>query len=221
MKKLIFKTASITLGVILVLAISVFGIMSFVAPSAMMRFFDSIGLESISGDYAYQQYQISGNIDYLARSFEIAAIKEKDSVASERFNEFYGEEGSDRRQEFLQYCRSQNQTAISSGNGFQMPQTVLNSDYRSYVCAQAALVKYRLSTDEEEKAEVCDFAISETDAEITPLSPLIALVEDPSVLADSQFCAMLLQKMRSEEKFNRENEFYVSIIKSLEEAFHE
>lgn len=214
MKKLIFKTALITLGVTLILAVSVFGIVSYVAPSAMMRFCDSLGLESISGDYAYQQYQISGDMDYLARSFEIAAMREKDAVALERFDEFYGEDGSERRSAFVDYCASQD----SEESAIYVPSSDLNSDYRSYVCAQATLVKFRLAVTQEERQNVCTFAVRETGAEIALLSPLSALAEEKSVTDDSDFCFMLLGEIRSERKFNVSNERYLYIVNLLEEA---
>ena len=214
MKKLILKTAVITLGVTLILAVSVFGIVSYVAPSAMMRFCDSLGLESISGDYAYQQYQISGDIDYLARSFEIAAMREKNVVASERFDEFYGEEGSERRNAFVDYCNSQD----SEENAILVPSSDFTSDYRSYVCAQATLVKFRLAITQEERQGVCVFAVRETGAEIAPLSPLSALAEQKSVTDDSEFCFMLLGEIRAESKFNTTSERYLYIVNLLEEA---
>ena len=50
MRKIIFKTIFITLGIVLILAISAFGILSFAAPKAMMNFSASLGLDAISGD---------------------------------------------------------------------------------------------------------------------------------------------------------------------------
>lgn len=214
MKKLILKTAVITFGVTLILAVSVFGIVSYVSPSVMMRFCDSLGLESISGDYAYQQYQISGDIDYLARAFEIAAMREKDTVASERFDEFYGEEGSERRSAFVDYCALQD----SEESAVFVPSSNFNSDYRSYVCAQATLVKFRLAVTQEQRQDVCVFAVRETGAEVALLSPLSALAEEKSVTDDSAFCFMLLGEIRAETKFNITNERYLYIVNLLEEA---
>lgn len=213
MKKLIFKTAFITLGILLILAVSAFGIVSFVAPSVMMRFFDSIGFEGLSGDYAYQQYQISGDLDYLARSFEIAATWERDSKASDRFDEFYGEDGSARRDEFAKYCIRQNVLQKDE----DIPETVNAFDYRYAVCAQASLVKYRLASTEEEKAEVADFAVSETGANLTPECAIVVLCTSDEVASDAPFCEMLLERVESERKFNQQNELYRTIIRFLEE----
>ena len=217
MKKLILKTAVITLGVTLILAVSVFGIVSFVATSAMMRFCDSLGLESISGDYAYQQYQLNGDMDCLARSFEIAAMREKDAVADERFKEFYGEEGSEQREVFGEYCVEQD----NAEKEIILPIAFSGSDYRSYVCAQATLVKYRLAVTAEEQQAVCTFAVLESRADISPLCPLVALVEENSVVKNPSFCGMLLVEIRSERKFNTANERYMNIVKILEDASNE
>lgn len=75
MKKLILKTAFITLGVTIVLAFAVFGIVSLVAPAQMMELTLSLGLERIGADYAYQEYERSGDTVYLARAFEICATE--------------------------------------------------------------------------------------------------------------------------------------------------
>ena len=52
MKKLILKTAFITLGVTIVLAFAVFGIVSLVAPAQMMELTLSLGLDRIGAVYA-------------------------------------------------------------------------------------------------------------------------------------------------------------------------
>lgn len=77
MKKTITRTALITLGITLIVAIAVFGIVSFCLPSVMMDFTASLGMKSLSGDYAFQEYERSGNIDCLVRSFVIAAEKRR------------------------------------------------------------------------------------------------------------------------------------------------
>ena len=83
MRKIVFKTIFITLGIVLILAISAFGILSFAAPKAMMNFSASLGLDAISGDYAYQEYRRSGDIDYLAYAFEVAANEGRPAAAAE------------------------------------------------------------------------------------------------------------------------------------------
>lgn len=216
MRKLIVKTVLITLGIMLILAVAVFGIASFVAPSAMMRFFDSLGLETISGDYAYQQYQISDNLDYLARAFEIAAANNNDSVAAQRFDEFYGEEESEQREAFYTYCENQSNRELPGG--------APDYDYRSFVCGQAAIAKYRLSassSSNEGKEEICAFALFETGEEFVEESPIVALSLDAIEKGDGEFCALLLRKIREEKRFNAENEIYINIVKGLEEVANE
>ena len=213
MNKLILKTALITLGIALILAVSAFGIISFCAPAVMMRLFDSVGLENISGDYAYQQYQISKDISYLARSFEVAAAYENNSLALERFNEFYGEDGSEQRASFAEYCTQQNEV--------ELPKGVPEYDYRSYVCAQAAVVKYRLALTDEEKEAVVTFALSETGDEFSAECPVVALSVESAEKEDGDFCSRLLSGIRSERRLNGENEYYQNIVKILEDASNE
>lgn len=213
MKKLIFKTALITLGIMIILGVSVFGIASFVAPAAMMRFFDSMGFESISGDYAYQHYQISNDLNYLARSFEIAAAHDNAATALQLFNEFYGEEGSAQRERFDEYCKTQ--------TGSDLPEAISDYNYRAYVCGRAAVVKYRLAVTDEDKAAVCVFAISESDAELTAESPVVALSVEIIEKRDTAFCAMFLGMIKNEKKFNKFNQTYTNILNHLEEASNE
>lgn len=215
MRKVILKTALITFAVAVILGISAFGIASFVTPAAMMRLCDSLGLESISGDYAYQQYQLNGDIDYLARAFEIAAAKKKDSVAVSRFNELYGEEDSERRALFGEYCAQQNPPEDS-----RVPGSVLGYDYRSVVCAQAALAKYRLAVTDADKAEVCAFAIAETGFELAAECPVVALAAESTGRGDKAFSALLLNAMKN-GNFNTGNNFYIRTANILEESIHE
>ena len=67
MRKLVLKTALLTLGVLLVLAVAVFGVLSLCAPALVCDFTASLGMETVSADYAYQEYQRSGSLSYLAR----------------------------------------------------------------------------------------------------------------------------------------------------------
>ena len=112
MRKIVFKTIFITLGVVLILAISAFGILSFAAPKAMMSFTSSLGLDAISGDYAYQEYRRSGDIEYLARAFEIAAFEGRSDAAAERFEELYENEG------FSDYCKAQDGVELARRGDF-------------------------------------------------------------------------------------------------------
>ncbi len=210
MKKLILKTALVTFGVTIILAISLFGIVSFCAPASMMRFCESIGLENISGDYAYQEYQNTKKLDYLAHSFEIAAENGSYSVADERFCELYGETGSDRRLEFAEYCTAQDNSSL--------PQEAPDYDYRAYLCGRAAAVKYHLAQTDDEKAAVCDFAIGETRPQLSADSPVISLALACIDSKDSEFCTLLLGRVEGEQKFLKDNSHYQNLVKFLEEA---
>lgn len=208
MKKLILKTALITFGVTLILAVSLFGIVSFCAPASMMRFFDSIGLENISGDYAYQEYQNTKDINYLVRAFEIAAANGNDSIAEERFEELYGEEGSERRAAFADYCALQQNASLPDG--------VPDYNVREYLCGRAVCVKYRLAKTDEEKSEVVDFAFSESESRLTSEGTVVSLAVEAIESGDEEFCAFYLGRIRDEEKFDPEDGEYVIIINHLE-----
>lgn len=209
MKKLILKTALITFGITIILMVSLFGILSFCAPSAMMKLFDSLGLENISGDYAYQEYQHTKVLDYLARSFEIAASNKKDDVAESRFEELYGEDGSERRSEFGEYCVSQ--------NGKALPDKVPAYDYRAYVCGLAACVRYRSAVTDTEKEAVYAFAVSETPSDLPAESPVIALIVEAAENNDRAYCSYLSQSLDGEGKFDKESENYLNIKNLLSE----
>ncbi len=214
MKKLILKTAIITFFVTMIFAVSLFGIVSFFAPSAMMRFCATIGLENISGDYAYQAYMTTNEIDYLARAFEIAATNEKDDVAGKRFDELYGEADSEQRTKFSQYCTTQ----TLEKTGIEVPDAVASYDYRSAVCAQAAIVKSRTASSDEEKREVCEFAIEESCDEISADCPVTALASELSERNDGEFCNMLLNAIKRTDKFDTENSNYILVVNTLQEA---
>lgn len=213
MKKLILKTALITVGVVMILAVSVFGIVSFCAPASMMRFCESIGLKNISGDYAYQEYQNSRDLSYLAHAFEVAADNGSYAVAEERFEELYGEEESDARTAFAAFCEQQNTVSL--------PQGVPDFNYRSYLCGRAATVKYHLAVTDDEKEAVCAFAIYETGEEFLPESPLMSLAIEAIEKEDVPFCSLLLNQVKAETKFDEQNTHYLNLVKFLEEAVDE
>ena len=221
MRKIVFKTIFITLGVVLILAISAFGILSFAAPKTMMSFSASLGLDAISGDYAYQEYRRSGDLDYLAYAFEVAAQEGRPDAAAERFEEFYENEG------FTDYCKAQDETDL----GEDIPKLT----YRSYACSLGAEVSYVVAETEEEKLEVYTFALSETWGDFQPNNPLCSLVRAASEAGDAAFCKTILDNIQKEQKFNALRaqasledseytegyELYLETIELLEEAANE
>lgn len=218
MKKLILKTALITLGVVLILALSLFGIVSFCSPVSMMNFFNSLGLESIGGDYAEQEYRNSGDLRYLAHAFEVAAEAKKYELANKRFSMLYGEtpEG---RQAFYDLCNEIDKEDLPATlpGGSALPPEVLAIGYRSAICGRAAQVKYYIADTPEEQEDVINFAVSETGEEFTLECPFVQLSAAALGQNDSVFCARLRERLLSESKFNRENEFYKNIESLLEE----
>ena len=211
MKKLVIKTAIITFCASIVLAISVIGILSFCAPAVMMRLTASLGMRGISGDFAYEEYARSGDISYLARSFELAAEHSDDRVAEERFRILYGEEGSEERAAFDKYCAEYRAETIDG-----VP--VLN--YRMYLCGQAAAVKYRLASSAEEKTKVWAFALDETDDNFSIGNPVVMLAVEALSFEDTAFCGELLERITVTARFNRSAPDYLAIINLLEGVVH-
>ena len=221
MRKIVFKTIFITLGIVLILAISAFGILSFAAPKAMMNFSASLGLDAISGDYAYQEYRRSGDINYLAYAFEVAANEGRPDAAAERFEEFYENEG------FTDYCKAQ--------EGEDLGEDIPKLNYRSYACGLGACALYAVAETDEEKLEVYTFALSETSGEFEGNNPLCSLSSAAAGAGDAAFCKTILDNMQKEQKFNALRaqasleddqfpegyELYVQTIELLEEAANE
>lgn len=221
MRKIVFKTIFITLGIVLILAISAFGILSFAAPKAMMNFSASLGLDAISGDYAYQEYRRSGDINYLAYAFEVAANEGRPDAAAERFEEFYENEG------FTDYCKAQ--------NGEDLGEDIPKLNYRSYACGLGACALYAVAETDEEKLEVYTFALSETSGEFEGNNPLCSLSSAAAGAGDAAFCKTILDNMQKEQKFNALRaqasleddqftegyELYLQTIELLEEAANE
>ncbi len=212
MKKTIIRTALLTLGATLILAIAVFGIMSFCFPYVMMDFTASLGLESLSGDYAYQEYERSGDLNCLARAFVISAEKKNDRSADERFTTLYGEENSQRRKEFEAYCDSykvdSSETADAGMGEISM---------RDYLFGLASSVKYRLAKTSRAQQEACAFAIDRTATSFPKGNPVIYLAVEAAGAEDGDFCKMLLEKMQ--EKGFENNADYAKIEKLLGRTF--
>lgn len=208
MKKLIIKTILITFAIAVMLGFALFGALSFWAPAAMMNFTASLGLSTVSGDYAFQEYERSGNLDYLARSYEIAVKHHDDRAALKRFEIFY------EHQSFAEYCMQQDEGAEEDGS------------YRAYVCGQAALVKYRLSTTAEGRGEACAFAVKETDLSFPyPAgNPCVALSLLIKERGDKDSAQTLLEGMQA--KFTQElsapnKKGYDDTVKFLETVLEE
>ena len=204
--KLVLKTILLTLGVIVILALSVFGVASLLAPVTMMQFTDSLGLRAISGDYAYQEYLRSEDISYLSRAFLIAADVRSDETAAERFEELYA------RKEFPAYCEEQD-------NKVEKPGEMQGFSYRAYLCGIAAQVRYRLMRSEEEGDAVLAFAAEETGEDFPQGNPFVALTVAAAGEKDAAFCARI--KAALEERSYPQNADLENIIAIREEVIHE
>ena len=195
MKKVILKTALITLSVALVLAISVFGIVSLSAPYAMMKFTASMGLDSISGDYAFQEYERSGNIDCLVRSFLVAAENQSYSRAKERFEKIQAE-GEKAEAYFAE-------ASVPTGEGIPA------YSFRDYVMGRAACVKYALKEE-----DAVPFAVSETALSFPAGNPAAALTAAAASQKDKETCSALLAAVRG--KNFEASAYYNQIVSILE-----
>ena len=173
MRKIVFKTIFITPGIVLILANSEFGILSFAAPKAMMNFSASLGLDAISCDYAYQEYRRSGDINYLAYAFEVAAVEGRPAAAAERFEEFYENEG------FASYCTEQ--------DGQELGEDIPKLNYRSYACGLGACALFAVAETDEETLAVYTFALRETSEDFEP-SNLVVSIERDEREADEPAC---------------------------------
>lgn len=206
MRKLVFKIAMITLCATLVVAISIFGIASLFAPAAMMDLTAYVGLERISGDYAFQEYERSGSLWHLARSFLISAELNSNKTADRRFTILYENEGFDA------FCLLQDENV-------DQREELSGYSYRSYLCGVAACVRYRLA-DGETMGSVIEFAASETEQDFPQGNPLIQLTVEASRADDIPFCTLLLEQLE-EGNYDRESKDYLNIIAILEGVIHE
>lgn len=207
MKKTIISTAFITLALTLVMAIAAFGVASFCFPSTMMDFTSSLGMDNLSGDYAYHEFERSGNMDCLVRSFIVAAESENDRIADDRFAILYGEENSKERARFDEYCNGYSLDTSSSGK--------VQVTMRSYVMGLASCVKYRLAkTLDLKMKEAYKLAIDETDESFPQGNPVVYLATEAIERKDAEFCREMRSAL-SNKNFDK-NEDFNNIIKLLE-----
>ena len=210
MKKTILRTALITLAISLVLIVAVFGFVSFCFPYVMMDFTASLGMKNLSGDYAYQEYERSGDMDCLARSFVIAAEQENDRTAENRFVILYGEEGSEERSKFDEYCASYEVDSSTAGN--------VDVSMRSYILGLASRVKYRLAkTSEEKRQDVISFAIGATERSFPQGNPVVYLAIEAVDKADGAFCELLRTAL--DGAGFEENSDFTAVVKLLEGVY--
>ena len=200
MKKLVLKTALITLSASIVMVFALFGILSLAAPGVMMNFTDKLGLTGLSGDYAYQEYERSGDLDCLTRSFLIAADHKQDGKADDRFEALRTDKN------FEDYCAKASVPDITG---------VPKYDFRAYLFGQAARVKYRLAKTAESKAAVIDFAVEATGAGFALGNPVISLAAEAARAKDKLLCGDLADRLKAEDKFER-NDLFNSIVAQLE-----
>lgn len=204
MRKIVLKTALVTLGVVIVLAVAAFGIASLCIPATMSELTYSLGMDLISSDYAYQEYERSGDLAYLSRAFEIAATNGRDQKAEKRFDELYAADGFD---EMCAQRDAQTPPVVVGG------EEILYS-YRDYVCGLGACVKYRLATDEQTRAEAIALAVDNTTQAFRSGNPVYLLATEAAGRADSVFCSQLLVAMQQADF--EQNSLFTDLVNILE-----
>lgn len=200
MKKLILKTAAVTLFAALLTGTLVLLILSFAAPAFMMDFTASLGMESASGNFAYEEYQRSGDLGCLARSFLIAQKHGDDKTALVRWDALYGEAG------FSAYCE-ENEPDLDGIPAYR---------YRDYLTGSAAKAMYRLSHTDEEKEAALAFAAAETLPAFPAGNPMVALASEALIKEDAPFLERILGVLRS-SAFERNKDF-LKLTELLEES---
>lgn len=208
MKKLVFKTSLITFGVTLIMLVSVFGVLSLCVPYKMSDFSLTIGLDTLGGDYAYQEYERSGSIVYLARSFEIASKGGNAQKADNRFSLLVAHDG------FEEYCAQQD-GKTSQDNAAPRYR------YKDYIYGRGACVKYRLAKTETEKRKACKFALEHTDKEFIAGNPVVLLAIEAASNRDGAFCALLLDEIDGSGIEFEQNSDYANIRKIMEGCVNE
>lgn len=198
MKKLIIRTAVITLCGFLFCGALILVILSFAAPRVMMDFTGRMGMESLAGNFAYSEYEKSGDVDCLARAFLVAAEEGEDKKASERWDMLYAEE------KFDTYCTEK---------GENMEELPPDYSYRDILTGNAARVKYRLAKTDEEKAAALTFAMSETAESFPAGNPVIALAAEAISQGDTAFAGIIKTQL-SAAAFDR-NADYLRLVEAL------
>lgn len=209
MKKTVFKTLIISLCVIALLGVAAFGLASLISPRTMMDFTAQIGLDEMSGDFAYREYERSGDVDCLARSFLIAAENAQDKKADERFEKLYADPGFD------EHCKEQDAIVLASAESDEEREAFSKISYRSYVCGVAARVRYRLHALEG-LDELIAFAAAETDDAHPDLCAAYQLAEEAASAGDRAACEKLLQALGG--KIPEGSQIYSDIERLMEEG---
>ncbi len=197
------KTALITLGVVLVMAVALFGVVSLCAPALMSDFTYSLGLDAVSADYALQEYRSSGDLVYLSRAFERTCGRD-DAQAEECFDLLYADEG------FEELCAARER---------ELPASALPAGYRGYIAGLGACVKYRLADTQEEKEAALLLAAAETDAAFPASNPLYRLALEAAAKEDAAFSQRLLSAL-SDASYAH-NTHYTKIVNILQEVASE
>ncbi len=157
-----------------------------------------MGMGSVSGHFAYKEYERSGDLDCLARSFLIAQENGDDETALSRWDELYKNDG------FSAYCE---RTAPEE-------EDLPAYRYRDYLSGCAARVMYRLSDSDEKKRAALAFALSETLSSFPAGNPVVALAAEATERGDGGFLEEIRAALRRSDF--EHNDDYLRLAGSTE-----
>ena len=99
MKKLIIKTAAITLAAIILTALLIYGALAAFSPKSLAEFYDNAGNAGLAREYYARTYEKSGDINDLY-VFCVKADEKGDAAKSAKYLEVITD-----KQDFEEFCR--------------------------------------------------------------------------------------------------------------------
>lgn len=171
MKKLIVKTALITLASLLAVFLLVLTAMTMYAPRTMATLLDGVGNRSLSLWYTEFAYQKFGEVDDLTNVFDKSVTAEDYERTIKYGNILIG------REDFSDICASQDGVNVS---------------YKNYVYGNTALAMYAEDYNDE---EVLSFASATANGEYPDYNAYQMLLYSPLVSQDKAFLSALKDKL--------------------------
>lgn len=181
MKRLILQTALTTLAVAFLLAVALFGLISHYSPATMMRLCGEIGLNGISGDYAYRAYEREGDISYLAYSARVGAESGEYAKAVSRFEILFSSD----REVLLRFCEEQD-ASLDDMSAY------LKGSYYDYLSGLYVRSEYLIG----EKEQALSLATELTEESFPSGNPFIVLTVTAVDARDADYCQVLSDKMQ-------------------------
>ncbi len=130
LKNIILKTALITLGVVIALAVVMFAILSLAFPGTLCGWCEQLGNYGFAVKYASLYYSYTGDVADLARCAEDGILSGKNGYITEYCTKLVDDEG------FPEYCTLRDEQMAED-----LPE--LSFSYRQYIYGAAAEAYYR------------------------------------------------------------------------------